>query len=178
MTLQSNQPIVHCPRCAAKNLTWPTPKNFSCRQCGFLLYLNIAAAVAVIIECQGKILFGLRKHDPGRGMLDLPGGFVDRGESAEAAALREVQEETGIVLPQIQYLFSLPNTYHYRDIVYDTLDMIFLCNVSEPPRMKAADDLEQLLWIDCDKIAYARIAFSSLRKAVQRFLANGEFVNT
>mgnify|MGYP001358324777 FL=1 len=173
MTLQSYQPIVHCPRCAAKDLTWPTPKNFTCRRCGFVLYLNIAAAVAVIIECQGKILFGLRKHDPGRGMLDLPGGFVDRGESAEAAALREVREETGFELPQIKYLFSLPNTYHYRDIVYDTLDMIYLCNLSEPPRMKAADDLEQLFWIDCGKIAYERIAFSSLREAVQRFLANG-----
>jgi len=170
MTLQSYQPIVHCPRCAGKDLSWPTPKDFTCRQCGFVLYLNIAAAVAVIIECQGKILFGLRKHDPGKGMFDLPGGFVDRGESAEAAALREVREETGIELPQIQYLFSLPNTYHYRNIVYDTLDMIYLCHLPEAPLMKAADDLEQLLWIDCDKIAYERIAFSSLRRAVQRFL--------
>ncbi len=131
MTMQSYQSIVHCPRCAAKDLTWPSPKHFTCGQCGFVLYLNIAAAAAVIIECQGKILFGLRKHEPGKGMLDLPGGFVDRGESAEAAALREVREETGIELPQIRYLFSLPNTYHYRDIVYDTLDMIYLCHLSD-----------------------------------------------
>jgi len=177
MSMLSYQPIVHCPRCAANDLTWPTPKNFTCRQCGFVLYLNIAAAVAVIIECQGKILFGLRKHDPGKGMLDLPGGFVDAGETAEAAALREVREEAGIELPKIQYLFSLPNTYHYRDIVYDTLDMIYLCHLSEPPRMKAADDLEQLLWIDYDEIAYERIVFSSLRRGVQLFLADGDLVN-
>lgn len=135
-----------------------------------MLYLNIAAAAAVIIEWNGRILFGTRKNDPGQGMLDLPGGFVDQGESAEEAVRREVQEETGIVLTQFQYLCSLPNCYHYRDMVYDTLDLIFYCHLDDPPRMQAADDLEQLLWIDRDSIEFERIAFPSLRQAVQQYL--------
>ena len=170
MNLTSNQPIVHCPKCGGRSLSWPTPKNFTCGDCGFVLYLNIAAAVAVIMECRGRILFGLRKHEPGRGMLDLPGGFVDQGESAEEAARREVMEETGIELPEIRYLFSLPNRYHYRDMVYDTLDLIFCCRFTEPPRMQASDDLEQLLWIDRDSIGMERIAFTSLRQAVRQYL--------
>ena len=170
MHLPNYQAISHCPRCAAAALSWPTPKNFTCAKCGFVMFLNIAAAVAVIIECNGRLLFGLRKHDPGKGMLDLPGGFVDPGESGEAAAMREVREETGIELRQISYLFSLPNSYHYRDLVYDTLDLIYCCRLTELPQMQAADDLEQLLWIDRESVAYERIAFTSLRKAVQRYL--------
>lgn len=162
--------IIHCPRCCGQNISWPTAKNFSCADCGFVLYLNIAAAAAVIIECQGKILFGLRKNDPGRGMLDLPGGFVDQGESGEEAALREVREETGIELPELRYLFSLPNRYHYRDLDYDTLDLIFLCPLTELPQMHAADDLDKLLWIDRSDIVMEQIAFASLRQAVQRYL--------
>jgi len=164
------QTIVHCPKCGGRSLSWSTPKNFTCSDCGFELYLNIAAAAAVIIECRGKILFGLRKHEPGRGMLDLPGGFVGQGESAEEAARREVQEDTGIELQEIRYLFSLPNCYHYRDMVYDTLDLIFCCRLTEPPQMEAADDLEQLLWIDRDSIEIERIAFSSLRLAIRQYL--------
>jgi len=173
MTSQNCKIIIHCPRCAARELSWPTMNNFICAQCGFVLYLNIAAAVAVIIECNNRLLFGLRKHDPGKGMLDLPGGFVEQGESAEEAALREVREETGIELQQIEYLFSLPNRYLYQDIAYDTLDLIYCSCLAEPPRMQAADDLEQLLWVDRDMVEYDRIAFSSLRTAVARYLESG-----
>ena len=162
--------ITHCPQCGGRNLSWQTPKNFACVDCGFVLYLNVAAAVAVIMECNGKILFGRRKHEPGRGMLDLPGGFADPGESGEEAARREVREETGIELQELQYLFSLPNSYPYLNVVYDTLDLIFCCHLSEMPRMQPADDLDQLLWISRDDIVIEDIAFSSLRLAVRSYL--------
>lgn len=171
MNLPTHQTIVHCPRCAAKEISWPTPKNFTCGKCGFVMFLNTAAAVAVIIEYNGRLLFGLRKYAPGKGLLDLPGGFVEPGESGEAAALREVREETGIELAQLTYQFSFPNVYPYRDLVYDTLDLVYSCQLSAPPQMRAADDLEQLLWIDRDMIAYERIAFSSLQKAVEQYIA-------
>ena len=134
------------------------------------MFLNVAAAVGVIIECDGRLLFGLRKHDPGKGMLTLPGGFADPGETGEAAALREVREETGIELLQIQYLCSFPNSYHYRDLYYDTLDVIYCCRLAELPQMQAADDLEELLWIDRERVDSEHIAFSSLRKGVQLYL--------
>jgi len=139
-----------------------------------MLFLNTAAAVAVIIECRGKILFGVRKHEPSRGMLDLPGGFVDPGETAEEAARREVKEELGIDISGKRYFCSFPNTYPYRDIVYNTLDLIFLVQFGEPPNVKAADDLEEVLWVDRDAVEFERIAFDSLRRALRSYLFSSQ----
>ncbi|WP_243370307.1 NUDIX domain-containing protein [Geotalea sp. SG265] len=162
--------IRHCPRCAAPSLSWLSEKNFRCSACGFTLFLNVAAAVGVIMECQGKLLFGVRKNDPGKGMLDLPGGFVDPEENAEECARREVREETGIDIPPASYFMSLPNSYHYRDITYSTLDLVYTVSFDQPPPMRAADDLIDLLWILRGKIDLDSIAFPSLREAVRRYL--------
>jgi mutator protein MutT len=170
MNMTSTTSITRCPQCGGKSLSWPSPKNFECDDCGFVLFLNMAAAVAVIMECQGKILFGVRKHEPERGMLDLPGGFVDPGETAEEAARREVKEELNIDIQEMRYLFSFPNTYPYRGMVYDTLDLIFLVQWDDPPEMKAADDLEDFLWVTRDAVEYERIGFDSLRQAVRQYL--------
>lgn len=163
--------IKHCPRCAGTGLFWHSAKNFECHACGFTLFLNVAAAVAVIIQCRGKILFGIRKNEPGQGMLDLPGGFVDPGESAEECARREVQEETGIIISAGAYFMSLPNSYLYRDITYSTLDLVFTAGIDNPPPMQAADDLAELLWINRSDIRLEQIAFPSLREAIRRYLA-------
>lgn len=164
--------IGRCPQCGSELLVWPSPKNFSCTSCGFILYLNIAAAVAVIIECQDKILFGVRKNEPKRGMFDLPGGFVDQGETAEQALRREMQEELGVTVQDMRYLFSFPNKYLYCGIEYDTLDLIFLVRFDEFPQIQAADDLEAVIWFDRAAIEFDKIAFSSIRQAVRLYLAD------
>ena len=166
----SKSTISRCPQCGSTSLLWPSQKNFSCVDCGFVLYLNVAAAVAVIIECQGKILFGIRKHDPGRGMLDLPGGFTDPRESAEEAARRELKEELNIDIKEMRYLISFPNQYAFKGIEYDTLDMIFLTRLDTAPEIEAGDDLADSVWIAYDNIDFERIAFNSLRHAVRHYI--------
>ncbi len=52
---------------------------------------------AVIIR-NGKILLIRRKNDPFRGCFALPGGYVEKGEDAKGAVIREVEEETGLVV--------------------------------------------------------------------------------
>ena len=51
--------------------------------------------VAVIVCHQGQVLFGQRLNQEGLGQWQLPGGWIEWGESPEQAACREVKEETG-----------------------------------------------------------------------------------
>ncbi len=53
---------------------------------------------AVIRDDAGRLLLVKRGHEPGEGLWSIPGGRVEAGESDAAALVREVREETGLVV--------------------------------------------------------------------------------
>lgn len=55
-----------------------------------------AVAVDGIVFHEGTLIAIRRANEPFRGMPALPGGFVELGETTEAAVVREVREETGL----------------------------------------------------------------------------------
>jgi ADP-ribose pyrophosphatase YjhB (NUDIX family) len=89
-----------CPRCAGRletrTLKDGDPERLVCGACGFVFYLGPKLVVGAIFELDGGVVLIQRSIDPGYGKWTFPGGFVERGEVAEAAAVREVLEESGI----------------------------------------------------------------------------------
>ena len=67
-----------------------------CPRCGHVHFEDPKVAVGVVVEQDGKIVLGKRGHEPMLGAWSFPSGFVDAGEVVEAAAVREVLEETGV----------------------------------------------------------------------------------
>ena len=68
----------------------------TCPQCNRVIFYDPKVAVICIVPRDGKVLMIRRGTDQGYGLWGLPGGYVDRGEVVEAAAAREVWEETGL----------------------------------------------------------------------------------
>jgi ADP-ribose pyrophosphatase YjhB (NUDIX family) len=118
------------------------------------------------------LLVARRGKEPAKGTLDLPGGFVDNNENAEQGMVREIQEETGLVIDagDVRYMFSIPNVYHYSGMDIHTLDLFFACHVPEDAEIKAADDAAELMWLPLREVYVERFGLRSIREAVHRFL--------
>ena len=55
-----------------------------------------ACVQGLAVDDVGRVLLGQRKADPGRGLWDIPGGFLDEGEDPVEGLKREFVEETGL----------------------------------------------------------------------------------
>lgn len=169
-TRETKITMLHCPKCCAKALQYDGLKEYNCRNCDFTFFFNAATAVGALIVDEGKLLCGIRAHEPGEGMLDTPGGFVDPGESAEQALTRELQEELSLIPKQMQYLCSGSNRYLFKDVLYHTCDIYFVCQFNSFDHMKAGDDLADCRWIAMDEVNPDAFAFASARDAVRHIL--------
>ncbi len=95
-----------CQRCGSQIGFSPVHDRLRpvCPNCNFTYFFDPKLAVAVLIDINGKLVMQQRAIDPGRGLWTFPSGFVDRGEVVSEAAMREVNEETGLVIKQPRLL--------------------------------------------------------------------------
>ena len=72
------------------------PRKIGCPRCGYLIYDYPRACSGFVVTRGRDVLMLRRAHPPKIGFLDIPGGFIEAGESLEGAARRELREETGL----------------------------------------------------------------------------------
>jgi NADH pyrophosphatase NudC (nudix superfamily) len=167
--LPENQ-FKHCPRCGSPALTSSAPKRLDCSACGLEFYVNVACAVAAFVaDSQGRLLLVRRANDPGKGLLDLPGGFADAGESGEEVAVREVREETGITIRDVRYLMSTPNRYIYKEVLYHTLDLFYTAEADDIHSARALDEATEVVFRLPSELADSELAFTSVQKALAAY---------
>ncbi|MBM6992819.1 MAG: NUDIX domain-containing protein [Prevotella sp.] len=161
----------YCPVCGSKHFEEQDAKSKKCDNCGFEYYLNPSAAnVAFILNDKQKLLVVTRKKEPGKGTLDLPGGFADIGETAEQGVIREVREETNLVVTRAQYLFSYPNVYMYAGFEVKTLDAFYLCEVENTADISIHDDAADYQWLSLDDIHTEQFGLRSVRQGLIDFI--------
>ena len=135
------------------------------------MFMNPSAATAAfIVDGQGRVLVVRRKNEPAKGTLDLPGGFCDIGETSEEGVIREVNEETGLVVSSVKFLFSLPNTYLYSGLNIPTIDSFYLCTVENAAVVVAHDDAADAQWVYIKDLEPEKFGLQSISKGVARFI--------
>lgn len=98
-----------------------------------------------------KILLIQRANDPYKGHWALPGGFVDLDEDLEAAALRELEEETGIKDLFIEQLYTFGGLHRDPRGRVVSVGYYALINLNDHP-VKAASDAGQAQWFFFDEL--------------------------
>ena len=162
-----------CPKCGHETLLWDGEKKWTCSNCDYTLFHNVAGAVAVIIKHKDEILLTRRNQDPKIGKLDLAGGFVDPKESAEETCVRELQEEMQIEvdISQLKYLGSLPNIYEYKEITYNTIDLFYEYEVANKFEVQLEiSEISETLWIKKSDLNSEDIAFDSQKAFLKNYV--------
>lgn len=122
---------------------------------------NIGAGIGVILIRNGKILLGKRNSDPDKadsafrsaGEWCLPGGKLDWGETLEEGAIREVKEETGIIIrnPQVISVHNFMNRHaHFITVGLVARRWIGKARVMEP------DEITEWQWFSLKELPYPR----------------------
>ena len=125
---------------------------------------------AVIFRKAGnghEILFIKRKNDPFKGKWALPGGFLDEGEDLQEGARRELKEETGLEVEDLEQLgaFGKPG----RDPRQHTVSVAYVGFAKENAKAKGADDADEAQWFPVDNLP--ELAFDHaeiVKKAIER----------
>ena len=126
-------------------------KDVVCPHCGkpYSCFRNPAPTADVVIyEPDRGVVIIRRRHAPVG--FALPGGFIDEGEQAEDAAMREMREETGldVDLTGLLGVYSRPK----RDPRQHTLTVVFTGKARNPDAIQAGDDAAQAAFYPLDAL--------------------------
>lgn len=166
-----SQAFAHCPRCGQRH-SRVGANPFCCSTCDFVFFFSPTCAVAgIVTNVDGQLLLLRRARDPGKGKFGLPGGFVDAGESAETALMREIDEEVNLSATSMRYLCSLPNMYVYKGVELPVTDIFFVCEVSSFDRLKRQEsEVASVHFCHATSDELDQMAFPSNRRALEIFL--------
>lgn len=156
-----------CSNCGSDSLEFKIPEGdnyarFVCNNCGTIHYQNPKIIVGCLALHQEQVLLCRRAIEPRYGFWNLPGGFMENGETVEQGAQRETLEETNASVDIIR-LHSVYNIPHVNQVY-----LHFLANMEEPYFTETSESLEVKLFTPSE-IPWDEIAFSSTTFSLQKY---------
>lgn len=129
-----------------------------------------AVAVAGIVFQDGRILIVRRGREPSKGLWTLPGGNLKIGESIRDGLVREILEETGLIVT-VNTLVEVVESIHYDtsdEVQYHYVILDYLCTI-EKGRLRPASDIEDCQFIEHEKLVEFQLA-GTTREVIEKAL--------
>jgi ADP-ribose pyrophosphatase YjhB (NUDIX family) len=124
--------------------------------------LPLVGVGAVIIE-NARVLLVKRAHPPLEAQWSIPGGVLEVGEMVREAAIREVREETGLIVEAGDLLGVYDRVLRNAEqrVQYHYVLIDFLCRPAGG-ELQAADDATEVRWCTCEELPVLRLAEDTL----------------
>jgi 8-oxo-dGTP diphosphatase len=104
--------------------------------------------VGAVVVDQGRVLLVRRGTEPLKGHWSLPGGLVELGEGLLDAVIREVREETGLIVEPLELIELLDRIHRdEKRVRYHYVIADYLCRVTGGA-LRAASDAEDVRWVE------------------------------
>ena len=131
-----------------------------CTHCGFIDYQNPKVVVGSVVSHDGRVLLCRRAIEPRSGYWTLPAGYLELGETVEAGAMREAQEEAeaDIAIEGVLALFSISRI--------GQVQVIFRASFAAAPHFAAGPESAEVGLFAWDEIPWNDIAFPSVHWAL------------
>lgn len=158
----------YCPLCATelelRPSSGPDPERPTCPNDGWVHYENPAPTVQAWIERDGEFLALRRAAEPLQGEWNMPGGFVEPGESGPEAIAREVLEETGLEIEAGGVIGIFASRYGRAEDATAIFDVAYRCRLVGG-EMQVSDESLEAGWFMLDD--FPQPAFEGERKALE-----------
>ena len=156
----------HCKVCGgATEYRIPADDNRDraiCTVCGTVHYENPLNVVGTVPVWEGRVLLCLRNIEPRRGYWTLPAGFMELGETTEAGALRETDEEAGARV-ELQGLFTLLNV-----VVVGQVHFFYRARLLDTDFSPGLETSETRLFLE-EEVPWEQLAFRTVRETLHRY---------
>jgi NAD+ diphosphatase len=155
----------YCGKCGSEmqQVDWEMARQ--CNRCGHRCYPRISPCIIVAIKRGKQILLAQGKPQQSRQMFSTLAGFVESGESLEQAIHREVMEEVGIKVKNLQYFASQPWPFPHSIMVG------FLAEYESGEIEVDGKEILEAHWYDFDKLPNIPPEFSIAGQLIKATIA-------
>lgn len=164
--MHSHPRIRHCRQCG-HTVTYRVPQDDNreravCAACAHIHYENPLNVVGTIPVWEDRVLLCRRNIEPRHGFWTLPAGFMELGETTEAGAVRETDEEAGARI-ELQGLFSLLNVVRAGQV-----HLFYRARLRDIEFAPGPETIEVRLFTEAE-IPWEELAFKTVRTTLERF---------
>ncbi len=161
--------IKHCRLCGGA-CTYRVPADDNreraiCGQCSEVHYQNPINVVGTVPVWQDAVLLCRRNIEPRHGLWTLPAGFMELGESTDAGALRETDEEAGAKI-ELQGLFTVLNVVRVGQVHF-----FYRARMLDTSLAPGPETIEAQLFRE-HEIPWDHLAFRTVRQTLEHYFAD------